>query len=244
MASKRRDAIIQRLGVQPPVTALVKRALDDAISGAEARSRATGDAHAVAALDAGCGRDSQLRPFRARIGRLVGVDIHAPASPLAHLDEFAVVDLCQSAEAFAPGTFDVILSSFTLEHFADPAIALSNLRTWLAPDGTLVATTVNKRHPFVAAYLGLPAAIRRPLQRLVKRTSADAHPLVGACNDPRAVSEALERAGFREVQLETVGHLARAWGRTWPTFVLGLLGDVLAKGTPSRRSTIVAVARA
>jgi SAM-dependent methyltransferase len=239
--SKRRDAIIERLGVQPAVTVLVKAALEDAITGAEAR--ADGSGRPVTALDAGCGRISQLASFRGRIGRLVGADIHAP-STVAHFDEFTVVDLCRPGKAFAPGTFDVILSSFTLEHFDEPTTALANLHAWLTPGGTLVATTVNKRHPFVAAYLGLPGVIRRPLQRLVKRTAADAHPLVGACNDPATVSAALNGAGFREVHLETVGHLARAWGRTWPTFVLGLIGDLLARGIPSRRSTIVAVARA
>lgn len=242
MPSKRRDAIIERLGVQPPVTALVKAALEDAIAGAE--TRADGSGRPVTALDAGCGRISQLASFRGRIGRLVGADIHAPAAVAGHFDEFAVVDLCRPGKTFAPGTFDVILSSFTLEHFDEPRTALANLHAWLTPGGTLVATTVNRRHPFVAAYLGLPGTLRRPLQRLVKSSAADAHRLVGECNDPAAIAAALDGAGFRDVRLQTVGHLARAWNRTWPTFVLGLVGDVLANGTPSRRSTIVAVAKA
>ena len=242
MASKRREAIIERLGVAPPVASLVRSALDRAITDAEARRDGSG--RPVTALDAGCGRVSQLQAFRSRIGRLVGADIHKPEQPLSHLDAFAVVDLCGPADTFEPGTFDLILSSFTLEHFAAPRAAMTNLRSWLAPGGVLVATTVNRRHPFVGAYLGLPAGLRRRMQPLIKSTAADAHPLVGACNDPATIAAALKAAGFRDVQLRTVGHLARAWGRTWPTFVLGLIGDVLAKGTPSRRSTIVAVARA
>jgi SAM-dependent methyltransferase len=239
--SKRREAIIERLGVTPPVAVLVRAALDDAITGAEARLDGSG--RPVTALDAGCGRVSQLSAFRRRIGRLVGADIHAPDAPLPHLDEFAVVDLCGPGDAFAPGTFDVILSSFTLEHFVEPGAALANLRSWLAPGGVLVATTVNRRHPFVAAYFGLPGVVRRRLQRLVKSTAADAHPLVGACNDPTSIAEGLDAAGFREIRLTTVGHLARAWGRHWPTFALGLAGDLIAQGATSRRSTIVAVAR-
>jgi hypothetical protein len=66
---------------------------------------------------------------------------------------------------------------------------------------------------------------------------------VGACNEPAAIRGALEAAGFTEIRLTTVGHLARAWGRRWPTFVVGLLGDLLTRAMPSRRSTIVAVAR-
>jgi SAM-dependent methyltransferase len=242
VASKRREAIIERLGVKPPVATLVRSALDQAITDAE--TRRDGSGKPVTALDAGCGRVSQLFAFRSRIGRLVGADIHEPDHPLPHLDEFAVVDVCGPADAFEPGTFDLILSSFTLEHFAEPRAAVTNLRSWLAPGGVLVATTVNRRHPFVGAYLALPAGLRRRVQPLVKSTAADAHPLVGACNDPATIADALQQAGFHDVRLQTVGHLARAWGRTWPTFLLGLIGDLIARGAPSRRSTIVAVARA
>lgn len=233
-----RFTLLPRLGIDPPVGVLVHAALDQAIATAELRSPGS-----VSALDAGCGRVSALRTFRPRIRRLVGADIHAPSVPLSHLDEFAIVDLCASADRFAEASFDVVLSSFTLEHLADPAAAMANLRRWIRPGGSLVITTVNRRHPFVAGYLGLPDGPRRRLQPLVKATAADAHPLVGACNDPAAIRAALAAAGFSEIRLTTVGHLARAWGRWWPTFALGLLGDLLTSRMPSRRSTIVAMAR-
>ncbi len=239
MAEPGRFALLPRLGIQPTVGSLVHEALDRALASAETRSPGT-----VAALDAGCGRVSALRTFRPRIARLVGADIHEPRLPLPHLDEFAIVDLCGPGTAFPDGTFDLVLSSFTLEHFADPQAALTNLRRWLRPGGTLVATTVNRRHPFVGAYLRLPEGPRRAIQPLVKSTAADAHPLVGACNDPSTVRAALIAAGFIDIRMTTVGHLARAWGRHWPTFVVGLLGDLLAGPAPSRRSTIVVVARA
>ena len=237
MTEAGRFALLPRLGIDPPVGTLVHRALDEAIASAERRSPGT-----VTALDAGCGRVSALRTFRPRIDRLVGADIHEPSVPLAHLDEFAIVDLCASTDGFPERSFDLVLSSFTVEHFDDPAAAMANLRRWIRPGGTLVITTVNRRHPFVAAYLGLPDGPRRRLQPLVKATAADAHPLVGACNDPAAIRGALVAAGFSEIRLTTVGHLARAWGRRWPTFALGLLGDLVTSAMPSRRSTIVVVA--
>ena len=170
----------------------------------------------VAVLDAGCGRASPLKPFRARIARFVGADIHAPSEPLAYLDEFLAVDLCASTEPFEPGTFDVILMNFTLEHFDDPAIVLAHLRRALRPGGRLVATTVNRRHPFVRAYLGLPAVLRGRAQRWVKSTPADAHRLVGACNDPATIRRMLREAGFVDDRLHTVNHLKLAWGRRRP----------------------------
>lgn len=239
MSDEGRFAVLPRLGIAPTVHELVREALTSAVARAEAASP-----DSVAALDAGCGKTSSLRRFRGRIARLVGADIHAPTVPVPYLDEFAIVDLCGPADAFPPGSFDIVLSTFTLEHFADPAAALSNLHGWLRPGGTLVATTVNRRHPFVDAYLSLPTSLRSRVQPWVKATAADAHPLVGACNDPAVIRTSVEAAGFSDVSLETVGHLARAWGRHWPTFLLGLAGDLLTRGLPSRRSTVVVVARA
>jgi SAM-dependent methyltransferase len=233
-------------GDEPTVAQVVRRALDSAFAAVDQRP-AGGRAkrRPAAVLDAGCGRVSALTRYRPRIGRFVGADIHPPApGTLPHLDEFATVDLCTDADAFPPATFDVILSSFTVEHFADPARAFLHLRRWLRPGGRLVISTVNRRHPFVRAYLATPERLRRPLQRLVKASAADAHPLVGACNDPAAIVSALRAAGFTDVRVTTVGHLARAWGRRRTTRALGLVGDLLARGTPSRRSTIVAEAAA
>ena len=50
-------------------------------------------------------------------------------------------------------------------------------------------------------------------------------------------------AGFERIELEIIGNLARAWGRHLPTFVLGAAGDLITRASPSRRSTILAVAR-
>ena len=226
-------------GTEATVGDLVKGALDEAISAAQAHR-----AGSVAVLDAGCGRASPLKPFRARIARFVGADIHAPSEPLTYLDEFLAVDLCASTEPFEPGTFDVILMNFTLEHFDDPAIVLAHLRRALRPGGRLVATTVNRRHPFVRAYLGLPAVLRGRAQRWVKSTPADAHRLVGACNDPATIRRMLREAGFVDDRLHTVNHLKLAWGRRRPTRWIGRIGDALVAGSPGRRSTIVAVASA
>jgi SAM-dependent methyltransferase len=235
-----REALLRRLGIVPRPGDLVRRALDGAVERADASGPTK-----LAVLDAGCGHRSALTRYRSRIGRFVGVDLHAPESgALPYLDEFARVDVCVERDAFPPATFDIVLSSFTVEHFSDPVGAFANFARWLRPGGTLVLKTVNRRHPFVAAYLGIPSTLRRRLQPLVKASAADAHPLVGACNDPAAIRTALQRAGFEDVRIQTVGHLARAWGRHLPTFTLGLIGDVLTRDLPSRRSTLVVCARA
>jgi SAM-dependent methyltransferase len=173
----------------------------------------------------------------------VGVDLHRPDALPGYLDDFAAVDLCAASAAFPDATFDLILSNFTLEHFVDPPTALANMYRWLRPGGSAILTTVNRRHPFVAVYLALPKGPQQRFQRLIKASAADAHPLVGRCNDPASIRAALRAAGFERVEMETVGNLGRAWGRRLPTFLLGVVGDVIANERPGRRSTIIAAAR-
>lgn len=246
MTARRRYAILPRIGLRPGLGDVVGDRLDVAFAALEARPEAAGPAAGptVDALDAGCGRRSALTKFRGRIRRFAGIDIHEPPpGALPHLDDFVLVDVCGDPSAIADDSFDVVLSSFTVEHFVDPPRAFANLRRWLRPGGRLVLTTVNRRHPFVALYLGLPAWLQRPLQRQLKASAADAHPLVGICNDPTRIRAGLEAAGFVEVQVTSVPNLARAWGRHMPFFLLGLLGDVFAQPFASRRSTIVADGR-
>jgi len=241
-AQRRRLAILPALGIHPSAGDVVAIALDRALD--DAAARAAHDGRPVAVLDAACGRVSALRPFRARVGDLTGTDLRTPPrGAVTHLDRFVRADICVDADAFPDREFDVILLSFAIEHLADPPAALANLARWARPGATLVVTTVNRRHPFVAAYLGLPAPLRDRLQAAVKEGPADAHVLVGACTTRRGLAEALRAAGWVDVRIGTVGHLARAWARTWPSFTVGVAGDVLTAGIPARRSTLIAVAR-
>ncbi len=235
MTERRRYTYLPRLGLRPGLAETVAERLDAAFADAPAQ---------LDALDAGCGRKSALTGYRKRIRRFIGIDIHPPRpGALPHLDAFELVDVCGDPSAIEAGSFDVVLSSFTVEHFTDPARAFANLRRWLRPQGRLVLTTVNRRHPFVALYLGIPKWLQRPAQRLLKASPADAHPLVGICNDPARVRAGLEAAGFVDVRVVSVPHLSRAWGRHLPFFLLGVLGDLLMQPFPSRRSTLVADAR-
>ncbi len=227
-----RARIGHELRLEPTTADVVTGWLDAALPAAEG-----------SALDAGCGRLSHLKQFRRRLARFSGVDIHAPATPLGWLDEFRVADLCVDADAFEPDTFDVALSNFTVEHFAQPVAAFRMIHGWLRPGGTLIITTVNRAHPFVDAYCSLPAEVRGRLQPVVKMSAADAHPVVGACNTPRLIRDGLVAAGYEDIHIVTTDHLARAWSRTLPTWALGLIGDVAAHSMPARRSTIVAQAR-
>ena len=96
-------------------------------------------------LDVGCGCGA-LTLAAARItDAAVGVDISVPLTRVAseracaaRIDnvEFVVADA--QTYAFAPGSFDLVVSQFGLMFFDDPVGAFSNLRRSLAPGGRLV----------------------------------------------------------------------------------------------------------
>jgi len=235
--AERREALPGRLRPGPPLRQRVAFILDRAI--ADAARRHPGD---VVVLDAGCGHRSPLAAFRSRIGTLVGIDIAEPEHMPAYLDAFSTVDLCDEQAVIPAASFDVVLSHFTIEHLSRPGIAIANLQRSLRPGGTVVLVTVNRRHPFVDAYLRLPGPVRDRLQRTLKAAPENAHPLVGACNDPGALADALRSAGLARIEIETVGNLARAWGHHRAGRALGVIGDLLFQRLPSRRSTIIASA--
>lgn len=233
------DSALEAAGVRPALRPRLRTVLDAALTD---RASAVGG-RPLAVLDAGCGHKSPLAPFGSRIGSLTGVDIHAPDAPPDYLDRFDVVDLCAADTGLASGVFDLVLTNFTVEHFPDPPVALRNLNHVLAPGGILVVVTVNRRHPFVAAYLAMPHALQRRLQPYVKASAADAHRLVGACNTPRELRGALRAAGFTDIRMETVSNLARSWGRHPASFTIGAVGDLLCQSLKGRRSTIIITGR-
>ena len=228
----RHERLLLRLGLGPSTAEVTRGFLDAALPPSGA-----------AIVDAGCGHVSALRQFRARADRIVGVDVHAPDAPLPWLDRFVRADLCADADALPAASLDLAFSSFAFEHLRDPDAALRVLARWLRPGGWLVITTVNRAHPLVAAYCGMPRPIAAPLQRLVKAAPGDAHPLVATHNTPRRLRTALREAGFSDIEIVTTDHLARAWRRRLPAFALGLVGDLAAHPFPARRSTIVVRAR-
>ena len=161
-------------------------------------------APAVAVLDAGCGRSSALARYRPRIGRFVGVDIHAPGpGALPYLDEFATVDLCADPGCVRrrrPSTSSS--SSFTVEHFADPPAAFANLAPVAAP-GRIARPRDRQPPPSVRGRLPRPAgpaAAPPPAPRQGERRRRP--PARRRLQRPAGASAtALAAAGFTDVRV-------------------------------------------
>lgn len=115
---------------------------------------------ASAVLDVGCGTGEQLIALLAHIGRGVGIDIspemirraraaERPASPgeLA----FHVLAIEQATPAH-PGRFDAVLFVGSLEHMADPELALKRAARLLQPGGRLAVVMPHPFHPRSAVH--------------------------------------------------------------------------------------------
>ena len=91
-------------------------------------------------LDVGCGEKPYQPLFAPHVAEYVGVDAADPAADLeGTVEQIPVPD----------GSFDLVLCTQTLEHAADPARAVRELRRVVAPGGRVLASThgVQVYHP-------------------------------------------------------------------------------------------------
>jgi len=104
---------------------------------------------------------------------------------------------------FRAGSFDVVVSNSTLDHFArhdDIADALREIERVLDADGCLVVTLDNPGHPLVR--------VRNALAPLLQRFGVVPYAM-GATHDQRGLRAVLDRCGFELVELTAVHHFPR-----------------------------------
>lgn len=95
-------------------------------------ARAAADLGRYRLLDVGCG-PKPYRPFFPDAAEYVGVDVEgSPGADLA-----GVIEALPAPD----GSFDVVLCTQVLEHCADPAQAVRELRRVTAPGGRVLAST-------------------------------------------------------------------------------------------------------
>ena len=149
--------------------------------------------------------DGLLPLLLGRAPRVFGIDISGrtaaaarAGNPRAHVVESEVRQL-----PFAGGSFGLVVSNSTLDHFDSPVEidrSLAELHRVLRSGGTLILTLDNPAHPILALRRAFPALWRR--LGLVPYE-------VGASLGPRALRAALGRAGFRVEEVAAVMHFPR-----------------------------------
>ena len=182
----------------------------------DAAGIATGDR--VLDVGCGCGETTVLAARAAGpTGRALGVDLSEPMLAVAR--ELAVAERVANVEfraadaqvhAFAPGSFDVVLSSFGVMFFDDPAAAFANLLRAMGPGARLafLCWQGGQRNEL----FGLP---RQALDANdVRRAPVDWGPFA----DPEWIADLVATAGGTDVEVESIESEPRASAPTSPTW--------------------------
>lgn len=155
-------------------------------------------------LDVGSGRDPVLVPADRPAGvTYIGLDVSAHElehAPAGSYDEVVVTDVAAFVPALA-GRCDLIVSWQVFEHVDDLAAAVAHLRTYLRPDGRLVAMLSGRFAPFAVANRMLPTRVSNAIaSRVLRVPSEDVFP----ARYDRCHASALRRAfaPWRSLELQ------------------------------------------
>jgi SAM-dependent methyltransferase len=161
-------------------------------------------------LDIGCGCGGSSLELAARVapkGSVLGVDISEPM--LARAQQRARHDAVENLRfergdaqvtRFEAGSFDLLHSRFGIMFFEDPPAAFANMRQALAPGGrlTFVCWQPLSENP----WMRIPMAAALPHIELPPIPAPDA-PGPFAFGDDSRVWQILDKAGFRDIEIES-----------------------------------------
>jgi SAM-dependent methyltransferase len=163
-----------------------------------------------AVLDIGCGngQTTRLAARRASRGRAVGFDLSAPMLERAAAtaaDEGVTNVSFEQGDAqvhlFSPGAFDVTISRYGVMFFADPVAAFTNIGAALRSDGRLAFLCWQD----LARNEWLMASAGAALQYVqMPDLGVPGAPGPFAFAEPERVQEILDKAGFKNVELDSV----------------------------------------
>jgi ubiquinone/menaquinone biosynthesis C-methylase UbiE len=162
-------------------------------------------------LDIGCGR----RPFPdwmpehaqrilAAAGHPVGIDLD-PGSLRDHEAYRDKVMAPAEALPFADGTFDVVSANMVVEHVADPARMLVEIRRVLKPGGAFAFHTSNRLHWPLWLAARVPERLKVAFSAYLEdRQAGDVFPTLYRMNDEARVRSLAAATGFQVERLELV----------------------------------------
>ncbi|MDP6793228.1 MAG: methyltransferase domain-containing protein [Anaerolineales bacterium] len=158
-------------------------------------------------LDLGCGRGGLPEKLADEVSKLFGIDAHWN-SLAAYRD--VRLRLCSGQSErlpFRAGTFQIITSTWLLEHLNAPHATMLEIRRVLAPGGHFIFLTPNIRNPLVLANRlsgWLPVLQRTLVRRLYGRKPADTFPLQYRANTHHKLQQLSRDSGLQLLSLETV----------------------------------------
>jgi SAM-dependent methyltransferase len=157
-------------------------------------------------LEIGCGRGAhvedgvavrrQLRIFKGKCKKVIGIDVDPGASNNPFLDEFHLIG--SSEWPLENDSVDVGVCDFVLEHVEDPDMFFSECRRVIKPSGYLCIRTPNALS-YIALFSRLipnkfHAGIVSKIQN--QRKKEDVFPTLYKCNTKRKIKQMFNKYGF------------------------------------------------
>lgn len=157
-------------------------------------------------LDLGCGRGGLVEQLGLPLAQMVGVD---PDVVSLREHRLGVPRAAGFSDAlpFAANSFDVVFSSWLLEHLAQPAQTFAAIGRALRPGGKFVFITPNGRHPLALLNRGLGRFARLQgelVARTYGRAPADTFPTHYRANTAADLERLCAQTGLRLATLLTI----------------------------------------
>ncbi|MGD8968896.1 MAG: class I SAM-dependent methyltransferase [Anaerolineae bacterium] len=181
-------------------------------------------------LDLGCGRGGVMERLHSRAGLVAGLD--PDMISLREHRAAALASACGLAEdlPYANHTFDLVCSSWVLEHLAEPQRAFIEVARALRPGGRFIFLTPNVRHPLLLLNRALSWTQGRLVDRVYGRSETDIFPAFYRANSAAQVELLAGAAGMERISLRFIDD---------PTYLafskpMFRLACLLARVTPCR----------
>lgn len=156
-------------------------------------------------LDAGCGRAGVIGLFRDKARLTVGLDADL-ASLCDNVGLHQAVLGRLTELPFAAASFDLVISSWVIEHLPEPETVFAEIARVLRWGGHFIFLTPNAWNYVVLINRLTPAWLQRRLvPRLYGRQEKDTFPVVYRANTRRKLDDKLGRAGLRCEEFHYVG---------------------------------------
>lgn len=176
-------------------------------------------------LDLGCGRGGIAERLHTT-GRWVGTDPDINSLRGHRVPGFSRCLSFSRRLPFASVAFDVVVSSWVLEHLPEPEPIFAEIARVLRPGGRFFFLTPNARHPIPRLsrwVAGMTQLQKRIVSRAYGRASGDTFPVHYQANTPERIDRLAVEVGMRLVRVALVEDPAYlAWNDLSLRFAAGL----------------------